>query len=104
MSIMAAREYCAICGFGGAGALTRVVVEGHELWLCPGHASELPQPMPTTMDELRACFGFIALERRSGKERRAPKLEPKLEPKPAPKPTAPRERRKTKGRRASDKR
>jgi hypothetical protein len=94
MSIMAAREYCVICGFGGAGALTRIVVEGRELWFCPGHASELPQPLPGTLDELRQCFGFVALERRSGQDRRAPK----------PKPTPARERRKTKGRRTSDRR
>ena len=99
MSIMAAREYCAVCGFGGAGALTRVVVEGRELWFCPGHASDLPQPLPSTIDELRACFGFVALERRSGKDRRGPKPA-----KPLPKAVAPRERRKSKGRRATDRR
>jgi hypothetical protein len=96
MCIMAAREYCAICGFGGAGALTRIVVEGRELWLCPGHASELPQPLPGTLDELRACFGFVAIERRAGKDRRASK--------PAPKAALERERRKSRGRRSSDKR
>jgi hypothetical protein len=94
MGAMAAREYCAICGFGGAGALTRIVVEGRELWFCPGHASELPQPLPSTVDELRQCFGFVALERRSGRDRRAPK----------PKPAEARERRGSKGRRATDRR
>jgi ribosome-binding protein aMBF1 (putative translation factor) len=91
---MAARQYCAICGFGGAGALTRVVVEGRELWFCPGHASELPQPLPSTLDEVRRCFGFVAIEQRSGRERRAPK--------PVPGKGPVRERRKSKGRRSTD--
>lgn len=67
---MAKKEFCAVCGFGGMGELTPLEIEGQIYRLCEAHALQLGAETPSTAAELAERFGFVALERRGGQDRR----------------------------------
>ena len=90
--VMGTGEFCAICGFRGSSELIPLLVEGHMFHLCPAHARELELGPPKTLAELSRSFGFVGLERRSGRDRRQS---------PGERPPA-QERRHTPGRRLID--
>ena len=88
-------EFCAVCGFRSDEGLIPIMVEGHVFHLCPGHARELELRPPKTLMELQRSFGRVALERRSGYDRRRSARR-------APAPPAEERRGVTRGRRATD--
>lgn len=65
---------CAVCGGGDSirGRMSRVVIQGHALELCPPHATTVVAAMPKTFSDLLSLFvGVIRAEPRSTKDRRA---------------------------------
>lgn len=65
---------CAVCGSCGTNRarMSRVVIQGRSLDLCPPHATTVVSSMPKTFADLLALFaGVIPTAPRSLKDRRA---------------------------------
>jgi ribosome-binding protein aMBF1 (putative translation factor) len=87
---------CQVCGPEGSGKRTRrVVVDGHEVFLCSRHAAQVRAHAPATFEQLQALFRPEGEDRRSPIPRRSREDRRYFPPRPEG-------RRRGAGRRATD--
>ncbi|MBW2526266.1 MAG: hypothetical protein JRI23_18945 [Deltaproteobacteria bacterium] len=73
-------DRCVACGFRSAGRLVPLALDGYVYCFCEHHARQLGPDLPTTTPELAKRLAMVALERRTGSNRRQRRHEPALLP------------------------